>query len=556
MKKNKILIPVVLLLMTGLFAFVRPGDDYFQIARSLDIFATLFKEINSYYVDEVDPERLIGNATEGILESLDPYTVFIPAEAAESFSIQTTGQYAGIGALVTSIEKKIYISQPYEGFPAYQAGIRVGDQIVSVGGKPVNGNSTTDVTTLLKGPPDTEVELVVRRQGVKEDIPLRLTRKRIKVKSVAWSGLMNPTTGYIQVSEFNAGTGREVEAAFRALREKGITSLILDLRDNPGGLLYEAVNVANLFLPKGKEVVSTRGKMQDSNKIYSTLNEPLDTTMPMVVLVSGGSASASEIVAGALQDYDRAVLVGQKTFGKGLVQITRPLPYDAQIKLTTARYYIPSGRCIQALDYSKRDSDGLATRTADSLKMEFKTAGGRKVYDGGGLDPDLKVTGSVPVELLTSLYSGGHVFMYAREYCAAHPAPADWSAFRLTPADLEVFRGWLAKRNFQFETVMEQELREFEVIAKKNQAWTELGPAVSTMRNKISSGKNSVFSQHQSFLISLLEQEIAFHYKLDEGRAGVSFGRDPVLNEAGKLIADKSAFKKILSTSHDPAAKP
>jgi carboxyl-terminal processing protease len=556
MKKNKILIPVVLLLMTGLFAFVRPGDDYFQIARSLDIFATLFKEINSYYVDEVDPERLIGNATEGILESLDPYTVFIPAEAAESFSIQTTGQYAGIGALVTSIEKKIYISQPYEGFPAYQAGIRVGDQIVSVGGKPVNGNSTTDVTTLLKGPPDTEVELVVRRQGVKEDIPLRLTRKRIKVKSVAWSGLMNPTTGYIQVSEFNAGTGREVEAAFRALREKGITSLILDLRDNPGGLLYEAVNVANLFLPKGKEVVSTRGKMQDSNKIYSTLNEPLDTTMPMVVLVSGGSASASEIVAGALQDYDRAVLVGQKTFGKGLVQITRPLPYDAQIKLTTARYYIPSGRCIQALDYSKRDSDGLATRTADSLKMEFKTAGGRKVYDGGGLDPDLKVTGSVPVELLTSLYSGGHVFMYAREYCAAHPAPADWSAFRLTPADLEVFRGWLAKRNFQFETVMEQELREFEVIAKKNQAWTELGPAVSTMRNKISSGKNSVFSQHQSFLISLLEQEIAFHYKLDEGRAGVSFGRDPALNEAGKLLADASAFKKILSSSHVPAAKP
>ena len=556
MKKNKILIPVVLLLMTGLFAFVRPGDDYFQIARSLDIFATLFKEINSYYVDEVDPERLIGNATEGILESLDPYTVFIPAEAAESFSIQTTGQYAGIGALVTSIEKKIYISQPYEGFPAYQAGIRVGDQIVSVGGKPVNGNSTTDVTTLLKGPPDTEVELVVRRQGVKEDIPLRLTRKRIKVKSVAWSGLMNPTTGYIQVSEFNAGTGREVEAAFRALREKGITSLILDLRDNPGGLLYEAVNVANLFLPKGKEVVSTRGKMQDSNKIYSTLNEPLDTTMPMVVLVSGGSASASEIVAGALQDYDRAVLIGQKTFGKGLVQITRPLPYDAQIKLTTARYYIPSGRCIQALDYSKRDSDGLATRTADSLKMEFKTAGGRKVYDGGGLDPDLKVTGSVPVELLTSLYGGGHVFMYAREYCAAHPAPADWSAFRLMPADLEAFRGWLAKRNFQFETVMEQELREFEVIAKKNQAWTELGPAVSTMRNKISSGKNSVFSQHQSFLISLLEQEIAFHYKLDDGRAGVSFGRDPALNEAGKLLADASAFKKILSSSHVPAAKP
>lgn len=556
MKKNKILISVLLVLMTGLFAFIRPGDDYFQIARSLDIFATLFKEINTHYVDEVDPEKLIGDATEGVLESLDPYTVFIPAEAAESFSIQTTGQYAGIGALVTSIEKKIYISQPYEGFPAYQAGIRVGDQIVSVGGKPVNGNTTTDVTTLLKGPPNTEVELVVRRQGIKEDIPLRLTRKRIKVKSVAWSGLMKPATGYIQVSEFNPGTGREVEAAFRALREKGITSLVLDLRDNPGGLLYEAVNVANLFLSKGKEVVSTRGKMPDSNKIYSTLNEPLDTTMPMVVLVSGGSASASEIVAGALQDYDRAVLIGQKTFGKGLVQITRPLPYDAQIKLTTARYYIPSGRCIQALDYSKRDSNGLAIRTADSLKTEFKTAGGRKVYDGGGLDPDLKVAGSVPVELLTSLYSGGHLFMYAREYCATHPAPADLSAFKITPADLEVFRGWLSKRNFQFETALEQQLQEFESIAKKNQAWSELGPAVLGMRNKISAGKNSVFNQHQSFLISLLEQEIAFHYQLDEGRVRVSFGRDPVLNAAARILADAPAFQKILSSSHVPAAKP
>lgn len=556
MRKNKILIPVVLFLMTGLFAFVHPGDDYFQIARSLDIFATLFKEVNTHYVDEVDPEKMIGNATEGILESLDPYTVFIPAEAAESFSIQTTGQYAGIGALVTSIERKIFISQPYEGFPAHQAGIRVGDQIVSVGGKEVNGNSTTDVTTLLKGPPDTEVELVVRRQGVKEDIPLRLTRKRIKVKSVTWSGLMNSSTGYIQVAEFNSGTGREVEAAFRALKEKGITSLVLDLRDNPGGLLYEAVNVANLFLPKGKEVVSTKGKMPESNKVYSTLNEPLDTNIPMVVLVSGGSASASEIVAGALQDYDRAVLIGQKTFGKGLVQITRPLPYDTQIKLTTARYYIPSGRCIQALDYSKRDSDGAAVRTADSLKSEFKTEGGRKVYDGGGLDPDLKVSAAMPVELLTAIYAGGHLFMYAREYCATHPAPADMSAFRLKPADLEIFRQWLSKRNFDFETALEQELREFEKIARKNQAWAELGSVVTAARGKISAGKNTVFAQHQAFLIALLEQEIAFHYKLDEGRAKVSIGRDEVLTEAGKILADASAYKKILSSSHGPAAKP
>lgn len=556
MKKIRILLFVVAIAVMGLVAFVRPGDDYFQIARSLDIFATLFKEINAYYVDEVEPEKLINTATEGILESLDPYTVFIPEEAAESFSIQTTGQYAGIGALVTSIDRKIYISQPYIGFPAHLAGIRVGDQIISVSGKAVVGNTTLDVTTQLKGSPKTEVELVIRREGVKEDIPLHLTRERIKVNSVAWSGLVNASTGYIRVSEFTTGTSKEVEQAVRSLKAKGIRALVLDLRDNPGGLLYEAVNLANLFLPKGKEIVSTRGKLKESNKIYYTLNEPLDTQIPVMVLVSAASASASEIVAGSLQDYDRAVLVGQKTFGKGLVQITRALPYGTQVKLTTARYYIPSGRCIQALDYSKRGSDGQALRTADSLKTEFKTASGRKVFDGGGLDPDKKVEIQAPVDLINSLYAGGHIFLYARYYRSQHPMPADWNQFRLTSKDLEDFRLWLEKRGFKYETAFELEVKALEETAKKDNAWTELAPALLAIQNRISAHKAEVFSEHQTFLISLLEQEIAFHYQLEEGRTKASFKSDPVLEEAQKILADEAVYKKILSPSHGSSSKP
>ena len=556
MKKSKRLWIVLLLLITGAAGFMSPGDDYFQIARSLDVFATLFKEVNTYYVDEVDPDRMFNAATEGVLESLDPYTVFIPEEAAESFSIQTTGQYAGIGALVTSIENKIFISQPYVGFPAHQVGIRVGDQIVSVEGKLVSGNSTTDVTTLLKGPPNTEVQMVVRRHGATQDIPFRLTRQRIKVNSIAWSGLMSPSVGYIRIAEFTSGTGRETAEAFRALKEKGIQSLMLDLRDNPGGLLFEAVNVANLFLPKGTEIVRTKGKIKESNKVYTTLNQPMDIQMPLVVLVGGGSASASEIVAGALQDYDRAVLIGQKTFGKGLVQITRELPYNTQLKLTTARYYIPSGRCIQALDYSKRTADGKATPTADSLSIRFKTAAGRTVFGSGGLDPDVQTSVDAPVELVNALYGGGHLFLYAREYRATQPAPQDWSAFRLTTADLIAFQAWLEKRNFQFETTLERGFREVEDAAKKQQAWTELAPALSAVRNRLEVEKKNIFNEHQNFLIATLEQEIAFHYQLEEGRTRVSFRNDPEVSKASAVLTDAAGYKKILSDGNGPAVKP
>jgi len=451
MKGRKIKLLVFGLAATALFAFTVPTDRYFDIAKSLDIFATLVKEVNANYVDEVDPKKLIDIGINGMLEQLDPYTDYIPKENLEAFSIQTTGEYAGIGALVGLINHKTVITNPYVGFPAYRAGIRVGDELISVDGKNVQGKPTNESSALLKGVPKTEVEVEVKRFGEANNLKFKLVREKIKISNVTYQGLIDKDLGYIKLDEFTPGAGREVSDAVTKLKAQGAKKLILDLRDNPGGSLYEAVNIVNIFVSKGKEVVSTRGKATESNKIYSTLNNPVDLEIPLAILTSGGSASASEIVAGSLQDYDRALLVGQRTFGKGLVQTTRQLAYDAQLKITTAKYYIPSGRCIQALDYAHRHSDGSVTKFADSLKREFKTKIGRKVYDGAGLDPDLSVKTENISTLTVELASSGLLFDYASKYCGENKdAPKSMKLFKLTDSEYEQFVSWVKGQRFIF----------------------------------------------------------------------------------------------------------
>jgi carboxyl-terminal processing protease len=368
MRRRTKWIMVLALAIAAGFAFRKPAEKYFDIAKSLDIFATLFKEVNAYYVDELEPEKLIRKGIDGMLESLDPYTDYISEDELESFRISTTGQYGGIGALIGVINKKTVITHPYKDFPAYKAGLKVGDEIVSVDGKAVQGKSTSDISSLLKGQPKTDVELKVKRFGQKDNVVVKIKREKIILTNIAYAGLVEPTIGYIKLDDFTPGASREVSDAVVTLKGRGAQKIILDLRENPGGLLHEAVNIVSLFVPRGQEVVSTKGKVDDWNKSYKTLNSPVDTAIPMVVLVSDGSASASEIVAGSLQDYDRAVLIGKKTFGKGLVQTTRQLAYNSQLKVTTAKYYIPSGRCIQAVDYTHRKDDGTVERVADSLK--------------------------------------------------------------------------------------------------------------------------------------------------------------------------------------------
>ncbi|MBS1977423.1 MAG: S41 family peptidase [Bacteroidetes bacterium] len=542
--KRKLKIGALALLIIVTAAFTRPGERYFEIAKSIDIFSTLFKEVNSYYVDEIDPEKLVNTGIGGMLESLDPYTDFIPEESMEAFSIQTTGQYAGIGALVGLVNKRTVITHPYEGFAAYRAGLHVGDEFISVDGKDVKGKPTSEVSEKLKGKAFTEVEVVVRRNG--KDLTFRLTREKIKISNVAYQGIIAPGVGYIKLDDFTPGAAKEVEEALVQLKKLGAERLILDLRDNPGGLLYEAVNIVNLFVPVGKEVVSTRGKVQEWNKTYSTLNNAVDTGIPLVVLTSGGSASASEIVAGSLQDYDRAVLVGQKTFGKGLVQVTRPLSYNTQLKVTTAKYYIPSGRCIQAIDYTHRKGDGTVDKVADSLKSAFKTKSGRQVFDGGGLDPDILVKEEHPGSVVVTLARAGYLFDFATKYCNEHAAPADIRSFRLSDADYGQFSQWLQDQNFTFSTQLEKVTHDFEEAASKEPNHAELQKGIDQIRATIKDNKVNYMTKFRGEIQPILESEIGFHYLLNKGRVESSLDHDSEVKEAVKILNNLPAYQKLL----------
>ncbi|MFN7261546.1 MAG: S41 family peptidase [Cyclobacteriaceae bacterium] len=547
-KKFRITTLLLLIGMAGILAFRAPAEKYFDIAKSLDIFATLFKEVNTYYVDEVDPKKLIETGINGMLEQLDPYTDYIAEENREAFSIQTTGQYAGVGALIGIVNKKTVITNPYAGFPAHRAGLKVGDEFISVDGKDAQGKSTSEVSNMLKGNPKTDVEIAVKRVGQKDLIKVKLTREKIKINNITYQGLIDTDLGYIRLEEFTPGASDEVKEAVLNLKKAGAKKLILDLRNNPGGSLYEAVNIVNVFIPKGNEVVSTKGKVEEWNKTYTTLNGPIDTETPLVVLANGGSASASEIVAGSLQDYDRAVLIGQKTFGKGLVQTTRQLSYNAQLKVTTAKYYIPSGRCIQALDYSHRKSDGSVEKFADSTKSEFKTKNGRKVYDGGGLDPDIHLKKEAPSSALVELNNAGYLFDYATKYCSENPnPPTPLKNFRLSDNEYKKFTDWMKAQKFSYTTELEKKANELLASAKAERYYEGLKPSLAELQSKIDDYHTADLTRLRIEISSLLEEEIGFHYQLGIGQVEVSLSRDHEIQEAKKILADIAEYKRILS---------
>lgn len=538
---------IVLGLSCIVFAFRSPTEKYFEIAKNLDIFATLFKEVNTYYVDTINPSKLIKTGIDGMLESLDPYTDYIPEDQIDNFRISTTGQYAGIGALIGVVNNKTVITHPYKGFPAYKSGLKVGDELIAVDGKYVQSKATSDVSTLLKGQPKTEVVVKIKRHGVNEELTFKLKREKINVGNVSHYTTLNKKVGYIHLEDFTPGAAKEIAAILLDFKEQGITSLILDLRDNPGGLLNEAVNIVNLFIPKGLDVVSTKGKVEEWNKTYRTLNNPIDTELPLVVLTNENSASASEIVAGSLQDYDRAVLIGRKTFGKGLVQTTRALAYNAQLKVTTAKYYIPSGRCIQAVDYTNRNAEGLAEKVADSLKKEFKTKAGRKVFDGGGLDPDFLVTEENLSSLAEALIMSGHIFDYATIFANQNKQPDNLNAFALNDQQYNDFISWLKSKNFKYTTLLEKNAVDLMASAKSERYFKELEPQLRQLQKQIEEYKLNELHLYRSEIKMLLEQQIAFHYNLSEGQAAVTLKNDEAVLKAGDLLSDLVAYKKALT---------
>lgn len=524
-------------------------DNYFEITRNLDIFVTLFKELNLYYVDETKPGDLMKIGIEGMLESLDPYTNYIPESDIEDFRFMQTGQYGGIGALIRTMDKKIVIAEPYEDSPAQKAGLEAGDVIIEVNGKSTEGKNTEDISKILKGQPNTEVKLVLKREGVDKPIEKTIMREEIKVKSVPHYEMLNYEVGYIKLNQFTDKCTEEVQTAFKELKEKkGMKALVLDLRGNPGGLLNEAVSLSNLFVEKGQLVVSTKGKVKEWEKSYKAANQPLDLEMPIVVLVNSGSASASEIVSGTIQDLDRGVVVGQRSYGKGLVQTTRPLSYNTQLKVTTAKYYIPSGRCIQALDYSHRNEDGSVGKVPDSLMKKFTTKNGRAVYDGGGVLPDIVLEPVTYSQIARALTNKNLIFNFTTKYKREHPTIPPVKEFKITDDLFNEFTTYISDKDYEYSTHSEDVVKKFKETAEKEKYFKDVEQEYEALKAKLSHNKNEDLVTFKDEIKELLKEEIVSRYYYQKGRVESLLDRDPDVKEALSILADKSKYSSLLAS--------
>ena len=529
-------------------------DNYFEVSKNLDIFATLFRELNMYYVDETNPGDLMKKGIDEMLESLDPYTNYIPESDIEDYRYMTTGQYGGIGALIRQHGDKIMVAEPYEGYPAQKSDLRAGDVIIDVNGTSTKGKKTDEVSKLLKGSPNTPVKITVEREGEKKAVEKNIIREEIKVKSVSYYGMIGENVGYIKLSGFTENASNEVKDALTELKKNpNFKHLVFDLRGNPGGLLKEAVDIVNLFVEKGSNIVSTRGKIKEWDKTHAAINQPVDTETPMTVLVNRGSASASEIVSGALQDLDRAVIIGQRSFGKGLVQQTRPLSYNAQLKVTVAKYYIPSGRCIQALDYSHKNDDGSVDKVPDSLITAFKTVkNGRIVYDGAGIAPDIALTPEKYSNISASLITKSHIFDYATKYRMAHATLPAASSFRLSDAEYDDFVAFLNDKEYDYTTKTEKLMDDLKKSAEDEKNYDVAKTEYEALKTKLMHSKKEDLKKYKDEIKDLLEEEIASRYFYQKGRLEASIKSDNEVKEAIKTLNDANKYKNILTTIEKP----
>lgn len=533
---------VGLLLGGGIFTAIA-WDDYFEVSKNLEIHSILYKELNTYYVDELNPGELMKTGIDAMLKSLDPYTNFYPESQVEDARFEHTGAYGGIGTSFKVIDGDIVISETYENAPSQKVGILPGDILLEIGGKSIKGKKISEVLNLIKGSPGSVATVKILRD--KDTKSFTITREEIKVKNVPYYDLVTTDIGYIKLEGFTNDAGKEVRDALATLKGKAsLKGVILDLRGNPGGLLREAINVSNVFIDKDKLVVNTKGKMPESNRTYKTLNPATDKDIPLVVLIDRGSASAAEIVSGTVQDYDRGVIVGNKSYGKGLVQITKPLKYNAQLKVTTSKYYISSGRCIQAIEYSGK-SKGL--KVPDSLQSEFKTAIGRKVYDGGGVMPDIEIADQILHTITRALIKKNLIFKFANQYKKDHPSIAEPEKFVLSDADYAAFVSFVQANGISYETATEKALAELTTQAEKEKYSSKLSVELTALQNKLKGEKKNDLQIFKEEIKELLTLEIVQRYYFESGRIRASRKYDKDVQKALEVLNTPGLYTKVLS---------
>lgn len=523
------------------------AQNDFEIAKNVDIFVSILKELNGKYADEITPGDLTKTAIDAMLASLDPYTVYYPESQIEDFKMMTKGQYGGIGALIQQHGDYIVISEPYEGCPAQQAGLMAGDKILSINKEKMKSRTSSDVSEFLKGQPGTKISIEVERYGVDKPMVFDVVRKEIKFPSVPYSGMLSEDVGYIKLDQFTENAGNEVKDAFTKLKEEGMQYLVFDLRNNGGGLLQEAVNIMNIFVDQGTKIAETKGKLESQHNVYKTRYPVTDKAIPVVVLVNEYSASASEIVSGAFQDLDRGVIMGHKTFGKGLVQNIVPLSYNTSLKITIAKYYIPSGRCVQNIEYFKNDTiTPSRTKIPDSLAVAFKTKNGRKVYDKGGVEPDVISPDTAASNLLLALVLNNHIFDFATQYRATHEKIADAKDFVVTDEIYNEFLTYLKDKEYTYTTETEKQLEELKKIATDERYYEDIQGLCENMKAQIEDEKSAELQKYKGEISDYLASEIISRYYYQKGKYVDMLRSDPEVRAAKDLLHDTDRYKSIL----------
>lgn len=530
------------------------ADKFFEISKNLEIYTNVLKELNTFYVDPINPGKMTKTGLDAMLNELDPYTNFITEAEAEEFEMQFNGKYGGVGTTVKiDSNENIIVEAIRQNSPIDKAGIKPGDIIISIDGNAVKGKKDEEVGLLLKGAPGTKLTIVVQNPSTKKQVTKEVVREEISIPAIPYYGFVdkNRQVAYVLLSQFTPNCGREVRNALDSLKAQsngGLKGVVLDLRGNPGGLVTEAVNICNLFVEKGKLIVSTKAKHQEWSKEYTSTNDPWDVHIPLTILINGNSASASEIVSGALQDLDRAVIIGSKSFGKGLVQVVRPVGYNSRLKVTTAKYYIPSGRCIQALDYSHRNEDGSVATVPDSLKKAFKTNIGRVVYDGGGIEPDVQIESEYYSLLSSQLMKDDYIFNYATDYYYSHPTIVPAKEFRFSETDYADFQSWLAKRRFKYETRSEYILSAMKKNAEEEKNFDRIKNEYNALLAKIESEKKQDFVKSKAELQELLSSEIVSRYYYQKGQIENQLNNyNAALKKAVELLTTNTPeYQKVL----------